>query len=202
MEEDIIEYLDMPNKDAMSAIGKFAILWNYFENFMDKNFGEITDKPVEYGTVYDLIDRIALDDSSSKKIDDMYALFRDYVEGIGNHAFNLENIEREFLDVSKGEYIGRDAKKIFGQNDQYSRLKFLYYITKKVRNNMFHGNDLKTIKKLDGQIDLFSLCTKLLAFLCASFENGRIYLSSCSYSGEPRFAHYSHPFENIKELLG
>lgn len=152
------------NNDTKIQIANFAILWNCFEKTcVDRNLcKEINDVDViDFKRVINVM-RMTNDDH--KYIDQISRNLKDHlmkdmyirytINDLCNYFKVSDNLRKEIRDY---ELLSDDS------DDRRQDLEILLIITKRVRNNMYHGG--KDIKTLDSQIDLFKVCNSLLVFV-------------------------------------
>ena len=211
---DGLEAVDLPTKQA---IGEFSILWNHFENYMNSHHKKAVYKinknkkenekigVMHRDFVFALIDKLEL---SEPQVDEVYkkeSRFENYIKNRSNNSrneYDLKAINNQFFkEGSDKEIEDERIKELFTSEDYHAKLCFLYFIVKKVRNNMFHGNDLKAIGKLSGQYELFDFCKHYLAFIIAVFQNmGTVYISESDVFRKRIAGSGDYPFKNLGEM--
>ena len=134
-------------QDTVIEIGKFAILWNLFENNKCGN-------DCQPSTLIEIGNR-----------QDISEAFRLFASALKNRAelFNMDNSGYVQNHLSMGRGLTSEQKELVvsfmnseGMNNAAGGLLAMY----RIRNNMFHG--LKEWSDLDSQIELFASMNKVL----------------------------------------
>lgn len=217
-EDKVLDSLDVVDPLTIRAIGEFSILWNHFENYMkshhkrevdiinkNKNKNEKDIDVMHRNFVFALINKLELSESLVNEVDEKDGRFENYIKSRSNNSsneYNLKVINKQFFKESNDKEIDDEViRELFASEDYHDKLCFLYFIVKKVRNNMFHGNDLKAIGKLSGQYELFEFCKHCLAFIIAAFQNmGTVYISKSDVFRKRTTGSGNYPFKNIDKM--
>lgn len=138
--------------ELIVEIGKFAVLWNLFENYY-------CNCNCSSKTIYNISSSISISDESQAKFAEAlnkrrHLFGQDFIDYITNNLYSedrqpkkdeINNIEI-FLKQEKVEAIAGCLLSIF-----------------RIRNNMMHG--LKDVSQLDNQLELFKSANEVLESL-------------------------------------
>lgn len=134
-------------QNTVMAVGKFAILWNLFEN----NKCDYNCQPNKLIQIGDNLETSEAFQSFANALQDRAVIF------------NVDNFKYVQNHLSMGTGLRQEHKKLVcsfmnsgGMNDVAGGLLAIY----RIRNNMFHG--LKEWSDLDNQIELFLSMNKVL----------------------------------------
>ena len=137
-------------EETIFEVGKFAILWNWFERSWCRN----NCNPKE---IQKIANSIAID---AKK----QALF---AKILNERRYLFHQIVPEYVDISlhppKARPSSDDDKEAMLQFMEQAGDKQTYgclLILHRIRNNLMHG--LKLLEELDGQVELFRAATAVL----------------------------------------
>lgn len=152
--ETLIHFVIPTNPETIKSIGKFAIIWNYLEDQMRQKH-----KKAGYYSISQKIDNSMLF-GYEETIDRLYEKLEVYMtrEWNGYNANNLRDcfgisFENPYKDIEEKDYV-----LIFNGNGFEDKLKLLFLVAKRIRNNMFHGiNGKQDLDRLDKQRDLFEI---------------------------------------------
>lgn len=138
------------HQDTILEVGKFTVLWNWFEYFWCNN-------DCNSAKIKDVANRVYIDPEKQCKLANTLNLRRnlfdqltiDYVEK-SLHPYNSR------LSKSEDLKIMRQFMEQTGEELPRGCLLILY----RIRNNLMHG--LKLFEELDEQLDLFCAATAVL----------------------------------------
>lgn len=134
-------------QDTVEAVGKFAILWNLFENNKCDNNCE-PNKLIQIGSKLDTSEAFQLFANALK---DRAVVFNvDDFEYVQNHLSMGNGLRQEYKELVRSFMNSGGIDNIAGG------LLAIY----RIRNNMFHG--LKEWLDLDNQINLFVSMNEVL----------------------------------------
>lgn len=133
-------------------IGKFAILWNWFE-------GEFCDNKCNYKRLETVIKNVRIDFQKQKELADVFEvrkyMFMQITEEYVDTGLYPNNAKRSWTDEEERkameEFIDQQ-----GDNIALGCLMTIY----RIRCNMMHG--LKEVKQLDNQYELFKAVNGVL----------------------------------------
>lgn len=144
---------DFELKDqTVMEIGKFAILWNWFE-------GKFCDNKCNYKRLETVIKNVRIDFQKQKELADVFEvrkyMFMQITEEYVDTGLYPNNAKRSWTDEEERkameEFIDQQ-----GDNIALGCLMTIY----RIRCNMMHG--LKEVKQLDDQYELFKAVNGVL----------------------------------------
>lgn len=152
------------NKETILEIGKFAVMWNFFE--YDK-----FNKECEVSKIKDYVAKLNITEELVAKCYDLRDKLRDYL--MWHEIVDVKTIWKKFYTKKKkvknndgswqlikpiNDYVFEYLNNIPLKNIQL--LEGCLYVCLRLRNNLFHG--VKLYYSLDDQIEIFKALNNLL----------------------------------------
>lgn len=151
------EFLDKVNDETAECVTMFPIIWLIYEK-------ELFNTRFEKSKVDTIIQNIGnrIIETSLEEI------FQNIIKYCNKNYYKFINLIYDGFLFANSGISKEEIERLYNATTTEDKIKFLMFVSFRVRNNMFHG--IKEIRDLDRQKELFLNLNKFLAMMVDSYR--------------------------------